>query len=124
FKWLGTLQYPDEVRKFLTEIDVYALISGIDMSPLTLQEAQLMQKPVVATSVGGIPELMQNNETGFLVEKQNSDEIIEKINTLVNNDDQRKQMGILGRSFIEKNFKWEIIAKRFSDIMNSYLDKK
>jgi len=124
FKWLGTLQYPDEVRKFLTEIDVYALISGIDMSPLTLQEAQLMQKPVVATSVGGIPELMQNNETGFLVEKQNSDEIIEKISTLVNNDDKRKQMGILGRSFIEKNFNWEIIAKRFSDILNSYLDKK
>ena len=124
FKWLGSLQYPDQVRQFLTEIDVYALISGIDMSPLTLQEAQLMQKPVVATNVGGIPELIEDSKTGFLVEKQNSDEIIEKINTLVNNDDQRKQMGILGRSFTEKNFKWEIIAKRFSDIMNSYLDKK
>ena len=123
FKWLGSLQYPDQVRQFLTEIDIYALVSGIDMSPLTLQEAQLMEKPVVATNVGGIPELMRNNETGFLVEKQNPDEIIEKISTLVNNDDKRKQMGILGRSFIEKNFNWEIIAKRFSDILNSYLDK-
>lgn len=124
FKWLGSLQYPDQVRQFLTEIDVYALVSGIDMSPLTLQEAQLMQKPVIATNVGGIPELMQDGKTGFLVEKQNSDEIIEKINTLVNNDDQRRQMGILGRSFIEENFNWGIIAKRFSDILNSYLDKK
>ena len=42
FEWLGALQYPDKVREYLSEIDIYALISGIDMSPLTLQEAQLM----------------------------------------------------------------------------------
>jgi glycosyltransferase involved in cell wall biosynthesis len=122
FKWLGSLQYPDQVRQFLTEIDVYALVSGIDMSPLTLQEAQLMQKPVVATNVGGIPELMQNNETGFLVEKQNPDKIIDSLSILVNNDDQQKQMGIVGRSFIEENFSWNIIAKRFLDVLNSHLD--
>ena len=34
FHWLGSLEYPNKVREFLTEIDVYALISGIDMSPL------------------------------------------------------------------------------------------
>ena len=44
FIGLGSLDYPNKVREFLTEIDVYALISGIDMSPLTLQEAQLMEK--------------------------------------------------------------------------------
>ena len=69
FHWLGSLEYPNKVREFLTEIDVYALISGIDMSPLTLQEAQLMEKPVIATNVGGIPELMKDGETGFLIEK-------------------------------------------------------
>jgi len=63
FKWLGNLEYPDKVREFLTEIDVYALVSGIDMSPLTLQEPQLMKKPVVATNVGGISELMKDNGT-------------------------------------------------------------
>ena len=39
------------------------------MSPLTLKEVQLMKKPVVATNVGGILELIKNNETRFLVEK-------------------------------------------------------
>ena len=124
FKWLGSLQYPDQVRQFLTEIDVYALFSGLEGLGQTIIEASFMKKPIISTNVGGIPELIEDSKTGFLVEKQNSDEIIEKINTLVNNDDQRKQMGILGRSFIEKNFNWEIIAKKFSDIMNSYLDKK
>jgi len=56
FKWLGSLEYPKKIREFLSEIDAYALISGIDMSPLTLLEAQLMKNPVIATNVGGIPK--------------------------------------------------------------------
>ena len=35
FHWLGHLKYPDEVRQFFSEIDIYALVSGIDMSPHT-----------------------------------------------------------------------------------------
>tara|TARA_B110001454_G_scaffold214654_1_gene234788 strand:+ start:281 stop:1342 length:1062 start_codon:yes stop_codon:yes gene_type:complete len=113
FKWLGPLQYPDKVREYLTEIDIYALVSGIDMSPLTLQEAQLMKKPVIATNVGGIPELMKDNETGFLVEKGNSKEWIEKLSILIDNKQKQKEMGNKGRKFVEENFNWDKIAKEF-----------
>jgi glycosyltransferase involved in cell wall biosynthesis len=113
FKWLGSLQYPDKVREYLTEIDIYALVSGIDMSPLTLQEAQLMKKPVVATNVGGIPELMQNNETGFLVEKGNSEKWIEKLSILIDDKRKREDMGTNGRKFVEEKFSWGKIAKEF-----------
>jgi glycosyltransferase involved in cell wall biosynthesis len=117
FKWLGNLEYPGKVREYLTEIDVYALVSGIDMSPLTLQEAQLMKKPVVATNVGGIPEIMKDNETGFLVEKGNSKEWIEKLSLLINDEQKRKIMGENGRKFIEENFSWNTIAKEFLKIL-------
>jgi len=117
FKWLGNLEYPDKIREFLTEIDVYALVSGIDMSPLTLQEAQLMKKPVVATNVGGIPEIMKDKETGFLVRKGNSEEWIEKLSLLINDEQKRKTMGENGRKFIEENFSWNIIAKEFLKIL-------
>jgi glycosyltransferase involved in cell wall biosynthesis len=117
FKWLGPLQYPDKVREYLTEIDVYALVSGIDMSPLTLQEAQLMKKPVVATNVGGIPELMKNNETGFLVEKGDADGWIEKLSFLIKDKEKRKIMGENGRKFVEENFNWEKIAREFLEIV-------
>ena len=117
FKWLGNLQYPDKVREYLTEIDVYALVSGIDMSPLTLQEAQLMKKPVVATNVGGIPELMKNNETGFLVERGDANGWIEKLSLLINDKEKRKSMGENGRKFVEKNFNWNKIARDFLDIL-------
>ncbi len=120
FKWLGSLQYPDKVREYLTEIDVYALVSGIDMSPLTLQEAQLMKKPVVATNVGGIPEIMKDNETGFLVEKGDANGWIEKLSLLINDEQKRKTMGEEGRKFVEKNFNWSKIAKEFLDILEKH----
>lgn len=113
FKWLGSLKYPNDVRDFLSEIDIYALISGIDMSPLTLLEAQLMKKPVIATNVGGIPELMINEKTGYLVSKGNSMEIIEKITELLKNKQKREDFGEEGRNFVETNFQWEKIAKDF-----------
>ena len=122
FKWLGALEYPEKVRQFLSEIDVYALLSGIDMSPLTLQEAQLMQKPVVATNVGGIPELMRNNETGFLIKKGDHDELFKKLEILINDEKMSQKMGKAGKEFITNNFSWEIISKDFKDKVQKYLN--
>ena len=113
FHWLGSLEYPDKVREFLTEIDVYALISGIDMSPLTLQEAQLMEKAVVATNVGGIPELMKDGETGYLIEKDNPEELFEKLSILLNNLEKTKEIGKKGKEFVTKNFSWDKICNDF-----------
>jgi len=121
FEWLGSLEYPNKVREFLSEIDVYALISGIDMSPLTLLEAQLMEKPVIATNVGGIPELMKNNETGYLIKKESSDELNEKLMILLDDQEKRKHFGISGRNFVKENFSWEKIAKDFMNTVNHYL---
>ena len=121
FKWLGKLEYPNRVRQFLSEIDIYALLTGIDMSPLTLQEAQLMQKPVIATSVGGIPELIKDKETGFLVKKNNPDEVIEKISLLLDNPGKRQDMGKAGKQFVESNFSWEEITKKFIQIMKDLI---
>ena len=113
FKWLGSLEYPDKIREFLTEIDVYALLSGIDMSPLTLLEAQLMKKPVVATNVGGIPELMIDKESGFLIEKGDSNKLIEYLKKLFNDSKKANNMGEIGRKFVIDNFSWETIARKF-----------
>ena len=113
FKWLGNLDYPEKVREYISGLDIYALITGIDMSPLTIQEAQLMEKPVVATNVGGVSEVLKNDETGFLVEKGNADQVIDKLSLLINDEDKRKTMGRAGRKFIEENFSWDNIARQF-----------
>ncbi len=124
FVWLGTMNYPDQVREFLDEIDVYGLISGIDMSPLTLQEAQLMKKPVLATNVGGIPELMKDKETGFLIEKGDHKEWIDKISFLLNDEKKAYQMGVEGRKFVKENFSWDVIARKFASDIQKELNFK
>ena len=121
FHWLGKLEYPDKVRDFLTEVDIYALVTGIDMSPLTIQEAQLMEKPVVATNVGGVPELMIDGKTGFLVKKGSDEELYEKLLLLINDKKKSQTMGKEGRKHVSKNFSWEKIAADLVRITSKHL---
>ena len=121
FHWLGNLQYPDKVREYLSEIDVYTLITGMDLASLTLKEAQLMKKPVVATNVGGNQEMMIDGKTGFLVQQGNHEQLIDKLSLLLEDKELAKKMGNEGRKFIEDAFNWELVTKNFIKIMESYL---
>jgi glycosyltransferase involved in cell wall biosynthesis len=123
FKWLGRLEYPDQVRKFLETIDVYALITGMDLAPLTLKEAQLMKKPVIATDVGGDKEMMIDKKTGFLVKEGDYEGLIEKISYLLENKEIAQKMGEEGAKFIQEEFNWERVAKKFLKIIEPYLKK-
>ena len=122
FQWFGSLDYPKKVQEYLSGLDIYALISGIDMSPLTIQEAQLMEKPVLASDVGGVSELIKDNETGFLV-KSSSEDWIEKISMLLDDADLQKKIGKEGREHIKNNFSWDKLADDFSKILNEIVSK-
>ena len=89
------------------------------MSPLTLLEAKLMKKPVIATNVGGIQELMRDGKTGFLIEKNNSKDLKEKI-LLVLKEITSEKMGSEGKKFVIENFDWKIIAKRFKNMLEQH----
>ena len=121
FHWLGNLQYPDKVREYLSEIDVYALVTGMDLAPLSLKEAQLMKKPVVATNVGGNHEMMVDGKTGFLVQQDSHQQLIDKFSLLLEDKDLAKKMGVEGRKFIEDTFNWELVTKNFIRTIESYL---
>ena len=121
FRWLGLLDYPGKVRQFLSEIDVYAILTGLDMSPNSLKEAMLMERPAIATNVGGIPEIVEDGKSGLLVEEGDSDGISEKIAYLLANEESAKQMGSYGRRSVERNFSWNNTAKVFMRIVESEL---
>ena len=124
FKWLGRLEYPDNIRKFLETIDVYALITGMDLAPLTLKEAQLMEKPVIATDVGGDKEMMVDKKTGFLVREGNQEDVIEKISLLLNDKELADKFGKEGCKFIQQEFSLEASAKNFLDIIRPFVKTK
>ena len=124
FNWLGRMEYPNEVRKFLESIDVYALITGMDLAPLTLKEAQLMEKPVIATDVGGDKEMMVDGKTGFLVREGDADDIIEKLRQILDDQNLAQKMGREGRNFVSEQFNWEKVAKNFLEIIKPHLNKQ
>ena len=124
FKWLGRLEYPEEIRKFLEGIDIYALITGMDLAPLTLKEAQLMEKPVIATDVGGDREMMIDKKTGFLVKEGNAEDIIQRLSELLEDTEFATKMGKEGAKFVKQEFNWEKVTKNFLDIVKPYLNQK
>jgi len=121
FHWLGSLEYPDKVRDYLSEIDIYAIITGMDTTPLSLKEAQLMEKPVIATNVGGNSEIMVDGETGFLVKEGDSDDLIEKISLLETDNSFAENMGKKGREFIKREYSLSVSAENFLKIIKPYI---
>lgn len=113
FRYLGRLEYPNQVRDFLGTADICGLMSGIDMSPLSLLEAQIMGRPVIATNVGGVSENMVDKKTGFLVNRKNPDDWIDRIMFMLENPSSSAAMGNNGRKFVSENFSWDKIAEKF-----------
>ena len=101
---------------------VVVVPSRMESLPTTIKEAFFLKIPVVATNVGGIPELMRNNETGFLIKKGDHDELFKKLEILINDEKMSQEMGNAGKKFISNNFSWEIIAKDFQDKIRKHLD--
>ncbi len=116
FKWLGNLGYPEVVKEFLSSIDVYALPTGMDTLGQSIIEASLMKKPVVATDVGGIPEVIDEGVTGYLI--KNDNDWTEKIKLLCNDENKREELGENGRMKMIEKFNWEKTAKSFKNILN------
>lgn len=95
--------------------DIYAHITLQEGFPIALLEAMSLGKPVIATKVGGIPEIIENYENGILTEAD--PEIIGKeIINLYQNKTKMKDVGEKARRTIEKSYSWEIITKEYIEI--------
>ena len=117
FVWLENLKYPNEVKEFFTEIDVYILLSGLEGLGQTIIEASLMKKPIIATNVGGIPELIRNNESGLLVKNGDDKKITENITKLLNEPIFAKEIAETGFNIIKQKYSWKTIAENFFVIL-------
>jgi glycosyltransferase involved in cell wall biosynthesis len=83
---------------------VYVLPSRYEIWGLTVLEAYACGKPVVASKVGGLRYLVVDGITGFLVEPDNVRQLADAIYAILNDDNRARQMGSMGRSFVEESF--------------------
>ena len=78
--------------------DIFVLPSFAESAPMVISQALCAGLPVVSTQVGGIPEMVENGVTGFLVEPDNVGALTEALSLLIENPRLRKEMGIAARS--------------------------
>jgi len=101
------------VQSLLASGDVFAHPSGLEAVPRSIAEASLMEKPIIASNVGGIPEIVKDNETGYLCNINDPDQWIEKTRFLLDNPRVATKLGKNARKFVTKNFSWKKIAEGF-----------
>ena len=88
----------------LSAIDVMALPSKFETFGLAVAEAMAMEKPVVTYAVGGLPEVIDNGLTGFLVEKNNIENFYKALCILYSNKNLRKELSLNSRQKVVENF--------------------
>jgi glycosyltransferase involved in cell wall biosynthesis len=96
--------FSPEVRPFYQLFDLFLLPSTWEGCPVSILEAMAMKKPVVATVVGGIPELVVDGQTGLLIPPHNPTALADAIVSLLKNPDEAQKMGQAGQIRVEKHF--------------------
>lgn len=110
---------PDNKYDYLAASDVYVLASGLDCTPATILEAELSGKPILASRIGGIPEMIQDGKIGWAIDNNNTKKWIEKIQFLVKNPEVAKEMGERAKKFVLKNYETEKISNNLLEIIES-----
>lgn len=94
----------ENAAKFLKTFDIFTLTSRTEALPYALLEAGLAGLPVVASRVGGIPEIIENEKSGILVEVGNAAEITKSLKNLALEPQKRVSLGATLREKVEREF--------------------
>ncbi|MDO8555228.1 MAG: glycosyltransferase family 4 protein [bacterium] len=92
---------------YLKAFDIFVLPSLKEGLPYTILEAGLAELPVIASNTGGIPEIIENGKSGFLIRPKNSDELASVLEKLINNELLRKDLATALRAKILEEFTFE-----------------
>jgi glycosyltransferase involved in cell wall biosynthesis len=111
-----------QVRQLLAETDVFVMSSFAEGVPVVLMEAMAAGVPVVATRIAGIPELVDDGTSGFLVPPGDPTLLAEKIETLLNDPDLRNRFGAAGREKVEREFNLLTESERLCQILTEAMD--
>lgn len=115
-KFLG-YQSQAQVRELLQKTDVFAMASFAEGVPVVLMEAMAAGVPVVATRIAGVPELVEDSVSGFLVPPGDAHAIAAKTALLLDDSKMRNRFGAAGREKVEREFNIATEADRLCQIM-------
>jgi glycosyltransferase involved in cell wall biosynthesis len=119
-KFLG---YRKDVVEIYSGLDVLVSASLREGLPMTLLEAMAVGVPIVATSVGGVPRIIKNNETGMLIQAEDIENMSKSVLLLLNNKEKRDYMSANAKRLVEDHFSAQIMSERYTAIYKDILDQ-
>lgn len=120
-RYIG-VQEPEEIVTWYQKASVFVCPSFSEPFGIVNLEALSCETPVVASNVGGIPEVVRNHENGILVPPNDAVKLAEGIQYLLDNAEIRKKFGEKGRRWVVKNFSSEIVIKKLLQIYKNMID--
>ncbi len=100
-------------------------VDGNQDAPVnTLKEAMAMGLPVISTFHGGIPELVEDGKSGFLVPEKDADAIASKLTYLLEHPETWKQMGKIGRSRVEEKYDMNKLNDELVEVYQKVVDSQ
>ena len=106
----------DDAARLLAAADVVALPSWTEGLPLVVLEAMAQKRAVVATPVGGTPEVVEDGETGLLVPPRDPDALAAALRRVLADEDLRRRLGEAGHQRVRERFSAEAAAARVLEI--------
>ncbi len=116
------LGYCSNPHEYVSACDLFVLPSKEEGLPLVILEAMGCAKPVVASSVNGIPEAISHNKTGFLVQADDVLSLTKYVRELLTNSDKRELMGLEGRKYVEQFFHLDRYVRQLEEIYSNILE--
>ena len=100
-----------DIATFNAGMDIMCLTSKNEGTPVSLIEAQASNLPVISTDVGGVSDIVAENETGFIISRKDKRNFVEKLKILVEQDEIRHKMKSKGWEQVHLKFSYKRLAK-------------
>jgi glycosyltransferase involved in cell wall biosynthesis len=111
-------------RPWLATFDVFVMPSRLEALGLAMIEAMLASRPVVATTVGGIPEVVEDGETGLLVPPDDPPALAGALRVMLDDPARRERMGTLGRSVATHKFGVDRMVRSYESVYGELLEQR
>ena len=103
----------EDAMKIIKSSSIVVVPSRMESLPTTVKEAFYLNVPVIGTDVGGIPELIKNNETGIIVPPENPSKLAEVVNELLSDKEKAQKLATNGNTFVKNNMTWDVILPKY-----------
>ena len=111
----------EDAMRIMKSSSIVVVPSRMESLPTTVKEAFFLNVPVIGSDVGGIPELIKNNETGIIIPPENPSKLAQAVNELLSDKQKSEKLAANGNTFVINNMTWDVILPEYVEFYENLL---